>query len=97
MVYKSINERDINKKWTHTIEGKILVINDPPYRQVFIDSILIADYLIGSKFEEATALVTIVKNEFVSVPTLASAFGIHHKTVTSLGLIKPKKMPMPSE
>src|SRR5665647_2088183 len=83
MIYKSINERDPNKRWNHHIEGKVLVVNDPPYRQIFIDSVLIADYLIGSKFEEATALVILAKNESASVPTIASAFGIHHKTLYS--------------
>jgi transposase len=83
MIYTSINERDSNKRWTHSIDGKILVVNDPPYRQIFIGSVLIADYLIGSKFEEATALVILAKNESISVPNLASAFGIHHKTLYS--------------
>ena len=50
MLYKSIKDRDPNRKWVHEIGTKVKVINDPPYRQMFIEYVLIAEYLIGSKF-----------------------------------------------
>lgn len=83
MLYKSIKDRDPNRKWVHEIGTKVKVINNPPYRQMFIEYVLIAEYLIGSKFEEATALVLLIKNKSVSVPDLAVAFGLHHKTIYS--------------
>ena len=83
-MHRSIKKRDPNRRWIHEIGSKIRVTNDPPFRRIHIDSVLIADYLIGSRFEEATALVILSKNEFISVPTIADAFGIHHKIVTIL-------------
>lgn len=84
MRYNTIKERNPNEKWTHAIEGNIQIINEPPYRKIFIGSVMLAEYLIGSKFEEAHALVTLTKNKVASVPTIASAFGIHHKTLYTL-------------
>ncbi len=83
MLYKSIKDRDPNRNWLHEIGIRIKVINDPPYRRIYIDNVLIGDYLIGNKFEENVALVTLIKNEAISVPKLADAFGLHHKTVYS--------------
>jgi transposase len=81
MLNKNIKDRDPNRKWVHEIGTRIKVINGPPYRQIYIDYVLIAEYLIGSKFEEATALIMLSKNSSVSVPDLAAAFGLHHKTI----------------
>jgi transposase len=78
---KSIKDRDSNRKWVHEIGTRIKVINEPPYRKIYIDYILIAEYLIGSKYEEINALVTLTKNQLVSTPDLATAFGLHHKTM----------------
>ena len=78
---KNIKERDPNEQWVQYIGTKIQVYNDPPYRQVFIDAIKVADYIIGSKFEEAAVLVLLLNSNLVSVPNLANAFGIHHKTL----------------
>lgn len=81
MLYNTIKDRDSNRRWVHEIGTKIRVINDPPYRRIYIDNVLIAEYLIGRKFEEATALVILVKNKSASVLDLAAAFGLHHKTI----------------
>ena len=78
---KSIKDRDSKIKWVHEIGTRIKVINEPPYRKIYIDYILIAEYLIGSKYEEINALVTLTKNQLVSTPDLATAFGLHHKTM----------------
>ena len=55
---KSIKDRDSNRNWFHEICTRIKVINEPPYRKIYIDYILIAEYLTGSKYEEINALVT---------------------------------------
>jgi transposase len=81
MLYNTIKDRDSNRRWIHEIGTKIRVINGPPYRRIYIDNVLIAEYLVGSKFEEATALVMLVKNKSASVLDLAAAFGLHHKTI----------------
>lgn len=82
-MHRSIKERDPNRRRIHEIGSKNRVTNDPLFRWVHIDSVLIADYLIGSRFEEATALVMLSKNEFISAPTLSDEFRIHNKTINS--------------
>ena len=52
MLNMNIKDWDSNRKWIH--RNKNQSINNPPYRQIYINYVLIAEYLIGSKFEEAT-------------------------------------------
>ena len=47
---KSIKDQDSNRKWVHEIGTRIKVINEPPTEKIYIDYILISEYLIGSKY-----------------------------------------------
>ena len=78
---RTIKDQDPNRRWTYDVNTRIRVVNDPPYRQIYIDYIMIAEYMTGSKFEEEAAIVMLIKNKAVSVPDLAAAFGMHHKTI----------------
>jgi transposase len=77
----SVDERDCNSNWTMVLNTKVRVKNEAPYRKIYIDYILIAEYINGDGFNEAHALVTILKNEAMSVCDLAEAFGINRATL----------------
>lgn len=69
-----------NEKWEFD-HGRFKVINNPPFRQVLIDYVLIAEYIAGDHFYEALAMVTIIKNGVTTVSELADCFGIHRQTI----------------
>jgi len=77
----SVRMRGCNNNWTMVLNTKVRVINEAPYRRIYIDYILIAEYINGDHFNEAHALVTILKNEAVGVCDLAEAFGISRITL----------------
>ena len=62
MEVKSVRMRGCNNNWTMVLNTKVRVINEAPYRRIYIDYILIAEYINGDHFNEAHALVTILKN-----------------------------------
>ena len=77
----SVRERNCNSNWTMILNSKVRVINEPPYRKIYIGFVLIAEYINGDYFNEALALVTILKNEAMGVCDLAKAFGISRITL----------------
>ncbi len=81
MATKSIKGLDRNKNWTVTINSKLMVVNEAPFRKIYIDNVLLAEYMSGDNFNQALALVTIVKNNIVGIYDLAEAFGINHQTL----------------
>ena len=76
MSNKSIREQGCNGNWTLVLNAKVIVKNEAPYRKIYIDHVLIAEYINGDYFNEAHALVTILRNEAMGVCNLAEAFGI---------------------
>ena len=70
----SVRERDCNRNWIVDLNTKVKVINEAPYRKIYINYVLIAEYIIGDLFNEALALVTILKNEAIGICDLAEAF-----------------------
>ena len=87
----SVRKRDCNSNWTMVLNTKVRVKNEAPYRRIYIGYILIAEYINGDHFNEAHALVTIIKNEAMSVCDLAEAFGIDKSTLKQLKLKKISK------
>lgn len=81
MSTNSVRERDCNSNWTMVLNTKVRVKNEAPYRKIHIDYVLIAEYINGDYFNEAHALVTILKNEAMGVCDLAEAFGISRITL----------------
>jgi len=77
----SVKERDCNSNWTMVLNARVRVNNEVPYRKIYIDYILISEYIIGDGFNEALALVTIIKNDAMGVCNLAEAFGINRVTL----------------
>lgn len=77
----SVRERDCNSNWTMVLNSKVRVKNEAPYRKIYIDYVLIAEYINGDDFNEAHALVTILKNDAMGVCDLAEAFGINRVTL----------------
>ena len=77
----SVRERDCNSNWTMVLNTKVRVKNEAPYRRIYIDYILIAEYINGDHFNEAHALVTILKNEAMAICDLSIAFGISRITL----------------
>jgi len=81
MSNKSIREQGCNGNWTLVLNAKVIVKNEAPYRKIYIDHVLIAEYINGDYFNEALALVTILRNEAMGVCNLAEAFGISRITL----------------
>lgn len=77
----SVRERDCNRNWIVDLNTKVRVKNEAPYRKIYIDYVLIAEYIIGDLFNESLALVTILKNEAIGICDLAEAFGINRLTL----------------
>ena len=77
----SVRERDCNRNWIVDLNTKVRVINEAPYRKIYINYVLIAEYIIGDLFNEALALVTILKNDAIGICDLAEAFGINRVTL----------------
>lgn len=75
-----INDLNPNEKWEFH-HGRLKVVNIPPFRQILIDYVIAAEYITGDRFNEALALVTIIKNNVMSVSELADCFGINRQTI----------------
>jgi len=76
----SIKDLNPNEKW-EIIRSRLKVVNNPPFRQILIDYVLVAEYIAGDRFHEALALVTVIKNGVMPVSELADCFGIHRQTI----------------
>ena len=81
MVDKNVRELDINRNWTITLNTKIMITNMAPYRKIYLSNVLIAEYINGDHFNEVLALVTIIKNESISITDLAESFGLDRRTL----------------
>ena len=77
----NIKELDFNKDWTVHLNKKIMINNKPPYRKININNVIIAEYIIGDHFNEALALVNIIKNDAMSISDLADCFGLDRRTI----------------
>lgn len=77
-----ISERPDDKPWTVSY-GKLIVVNAPPYRKVYINFNLISEYKIGDEENERIAIVYAHINGAGKQKELANIWGLHYNTVNN--------------
>jgi len=77
-----ISERPQDKAWTVSY-GKLIVINAPPKRKVFLNYNMVSEYEIGDVENERLSIVYAYINGVAKQKELAKLWGLHYNTVNN--------------
>ena len=77
-----VSERPEDKEWTVSY-GKLMVINAPPKRKVFLNYNMISEYEIGDVENERLSIIYAYINGIAKQKELAMVWGLHYNTVNN--------------
>lgn len=78
-----IRHLDRHTPWSVPISATVTIVNEPPYRSIYVSGVFQSRFHLARPADERYALVMLVEGKFITQCRLADAYGYDHDTINN--------------